>query len=471
MNNQAASEQLGASLPDLIEKLLQQQGVAYQLRPANGGWPASQQIQASLLCDSVGTVLTLIPKDHLLDLKALGSLLGRQLEPVRNRELQRILSKHQLNQLPGLPILFNSPCVCERSLLEHSELVLDSGLTGWCLVVSQDDARTLMSKASMAQFAVPLSGLDSGSSSAEQDDQDLSDAVQNFTALRMKQRLEETIEIPPLPETAQKVMKLRVNPDAGVDDLADVVETDPSLAAQVVSWAASPYYAAPGKIRSVEDAIGRVLGFDLVINLAVGLALGKTFKLPNDAPDRATPYWEQAIYTAAIIEGLAKAMPRERRPEMGLNYLGGLLHNFGYLVLAYIFPPYFKLICRHIEANPHVQPHQIEQHLIGVTRDQIGSWLMRYWDMPDEVCTALRQQHNADYQGADHVYANLIYLALALLSEHGISSGPQLAIPDALLERLGLSRGIADKVVDKVLDARDALRSLVSKYQGTAKPE
>ena len=63
---------------------------------------------------------------------------------------------------------------------------------------------------------------------------------------------------------------------------------------------------------------------------------------PTTRPDRATPYWEQAIYTAAVIEGLAKAMPRERRPEMGLNYLGGLLHNFGYLVLAYIFPPYLQ---------------------------------------------------------------------------------------------------------------------------------
>lgn len=469
MNNTAASEPLGASLPDLIEKLLQQQGIAYQLRPANGNWPASQRIQASLLCDSVGTVLTLIPKDHLLDLKALGALLGRQLEPVRNRELQRILSKHQLNQLPGLPILFNSPCVCERSLLDHSELILDSGLDGWSLVLNQADARTLLAKVSLAQFAVPLASLDTRAISAAQDDQDLSNAVQNFTALRMKQRLEETIEIPPLPETAQKVMKLRVNPDAGVDDLADVVETDPSLAAQVVSWAASPYYAAPGKIRSVEDAIGRVLGFDLVINLAVGLALGKTFKLPNDAPDRATPYWEQAIYTAAVIEGLAKAMPRERRPEMGLNYLCGLLHNFGYLVLAYIFPPYFQLICRHIEANPHVQPHQIEQHLIGVTRDQIGSWLMRYWDMPVEVCTALRQQHNAHYAGDDCVYANLIYLSLALLSEHGIGSGPRLPIADALLQRLGLERESADRVVHKVLDARDALRSLVSRYQGNAR--
>ena len=52
-------------------------------------------------------------------------------------------------------------------------------------------------------------------------------------------------------------------------------------AAQVVSWAASPYYAAPGKIKSVHDAIVRVLGFDLVLNLALGLALGRSLSLPK----------------------------------------------------------------------------------------------------------------------------------------------------------------------------------------------
>jgi len=465
MNNEAAHDIQSTSLPDLIEKLLQQQGIGYQLRPLEYAGPVAQQVQASLLCDSLGTVLSLIPKDHLLDLKRLSSLLGRELQPVRDSELQRILSKHQLSELPGLPILFNSPCVCEQALLEQACLTLDSGLPGWCLQISQDDAKTLMAKASMARFSIPLSSLQNPAASPEQDTQDLSEAVQNFTALRMKQRLEETIEIPPLPETAHKIMKLRVNPEAGIDELADVVETDPSLAAQVVSWAASPYYAAPGKIKSVEDAIGRVLGFDLVINLAVGLSLGKTFKLPKDAPDRSTPYWEQSIYTAAVIEGLAKAMPREKRPELGLNYLAGLLHNFGYLVLAYIFPPYFKMICRHVEANPHVAPHLIEQHLIGVTRDQIGSWLMRYWDMPEEVSVALRQQHNPHYRGEQHVYANLVYLTLALLSRHRIGSGPEMPIPDTLLERLGLTEGEAEEVVGKVLQARDALRVLVSKYQ------
>ena len=75
-----------------------------------------------------------------------------------------------------------------------------------------------------------------------------------------------------------------------------------------------------------------------MINLALGLALGKTLSLPKDHPQQATPYWQQAIYTAAVIEGLTRAMPRAQRPEAGLTYLAGLLHNFGYLLLAHVFP-------------------------------------------------------------------------------------------------------------------------------------
>ncbi|MFN3580101.1 MAG: HDOD domain-containing protein [Pseudomonas sp.] len=464
MNTLAATEDANASLPHLIEKLLQQQGINYQLRPSRQADSLAQQVQACLLCDTLGTVLALFPKDHLLDLKSVGALLGRELEPVRTAQLQRILAKHQLNQLPGLPILFSSPCVFEQSLLEQPYLWLDSGLQGWSLKLNQEAARALVAKASSAHFAVPLSSLSRLPDDPAQDGQDLTRAVSNFTALRMRQRLEETIEIPPMSATAQKVMKLRVNPEASIEDLTDVVETDPSLAAQVVSWASSPFYAAPSRVRSVEDAIGRVLGFDLVINLAVGLALGRSFALPKDAPEGATSYREQAIYTAAVIEGLAKAMPRGSRPELGLNYLAGLLHNFGYLVLAYIFPSYFRTICRHQEANPHVSVELIDQHLLGVTRDQIGSWLMRFWDMPAEISTAIRYQHEPSYQGQDSVYANLIYLALALLREEGLGAGPHMDIPDALLERLQLTREDADKVVHKVLDARDALKVLVSQY-------
>lgn len=298
----------------------------------------------------------------------------------------------------------------------------------------------------------------------DDDRAEITQAVQSFTARRIQQRLEQTIEIPPLPHTAQRIIKLRVMPEATVDDITGVVETDPALAAQVISWAASPYYAAPGKIRSVEDAIVRVLGFDLVINLALGLALGKTLSLPKDHPQQATPYWHQAIYTAAVIEGLTRLIPRERRPEPGLSYLSGLLHNFGYLVLAHVFPPHFSLLCRHLEVNPHLHHSLVEHHLLGITREQIGAWLMRYWGMPVELANALRFQADPNYQGKDFAYANLVCLAVRLLRNRGIGEGPQEPIPQGLFERLEIRPDKAEEAVTRVLNAEAALRALAQQF-------
>lgn len=249
-----------------------------------------------------------------------------------------------------------------------------------------------------------------------------------------------------------------------IDEITSVVETDPALAAQVMSWASSSYYAAPSKIRSVEDAIVRVLGVDLVINLALSLSLGKTLSLPKDNPQSCTPYWQQSIYTAAVIEGLTRSMPRDKRPETGLAYLAGLLHNFGYLLLAHVFPPHFSLICRHLEVNPHVSHSVIEQHLLGISREQMGAWLMRHWGMPDELTAALRFQHDPDYIDADAEYPNLVCMALGLLRNRGVGHGAYAPLPDALFERLNVTREKAEDAVNKVLEAEVLLRELANKF-------
>ncbi len=450
--------------PMVILQLLDKLSVPYQVCYEQPKLALAQRVQAVLLDDAIGALLVLYPHSQLLDLNRLAELTGRKLAAVKPERQERMLSKHSLTLLPALPPLTSSPCLYDEQLLLAPTLVIESGQAGVLLEIPRDAYKTLLGKASAARFGEPLSSIRPNLDRPDDDRAEITQAVQAFTARRIQQRLEETIEIPPLPETAQKIIKLRVDPDATVDDITGVVETDPALAAQVVSWAASPYYAAPGKIRSVEDAIVRVLGFDLVINLALGLALGKTLALPKDQPQQATPYWHQAIYTAAVIEGLTRAMPRAQRPEAGLTYLAGLLHNFGYLVLAHVFPPHFSLICRHLEVNPHLDHSYIEQHLLGITREQIGSWLMRFWDMPDELATALRFQHDPDYEGAHSAYPNLVCLAVRLLRNRGIGSGPQTEIPQALFDRLGLSREKANDAINKVLEAETALRELASQF-------
>ena len=452
------------SAPSAIRQLLGKTAVNYREVADDAALPASRKVQAALVDDSVGALLVLFPQSQLLDLNRITELTGRKLTAVDRERLDQMLVKHQLTSLPALPSLTNSPCLYEERLLQEPSVLIDSGEPGVWLEISSEDFKGLLSKASAARFGEVLTSVQPNLTRPDDDRQEITKAMQAFTARRIQQRLEATVEIPPLADTAQKIIKLRVDPDATIDDITGVVETDPALAAQVVSWAASPYYGSAGKIRSVEDAIVRVLGFDLVINLALGLALGKTLALPKDHPQQDTPYWQQSIYTAAVIEGLTRAMPRAKRPENGLTYLAGLLHNFGYLLLAHVFPPHFSLICRQIEVNPHLHHSFVEQHLLGITREQIGAWLMRNWDMPEELSTALRFQHDPHYAGEHHEYANLVCLAVRLLRKEGIGSGPLESIPDELFKRLELSREKAEDVVLKVLEAEVLLRELASQF-------
>ena len=450
--------------PSVIRQLLEKLSIRYQEVVDDVTLPVERKVQAVLVEDAVGALLILFPQNQLLDLNRITELTGRELKAVSYERLSRMLVKHNLQSLPGLPALTSSPCLYDERLLQQPSLLVGSGEPGLLLEIGSDDFKGMLSKASAANFGQLVALVQPNFDRPHDDREEITQAVHAFTARRIQQRLEATLEIPPLAGTAQKIIKLRVDPDATIDDITGVVETDPALAAQVVSWAASPYYASTGKIRSVEDAIVRVLGFDLVINLALGLALGKTLSLPKDHPQQTTPYWQQSIYTAAVIEGLTRAIPRAKRPEAGLTYLAGLLHNFGYLLLAHVFPPHFSLICRQLEVNPHLHHSYVEQHLLGISREQIGAWLMRSWDMPDELATALRFQHDPQYAGEHCEYANLVYLAVQLLRQHGIGSGPVESIPDELFERLNISREKAEESVRKVLDAEVMLRELAAQF-------
>jgi HD-like signal output (HDOD) protein/prolyl-tRNA editing enzyme YbaK/EbsC (Cys-tRNA(Pro) deacylase) len=459
---EVASAPAVASTPSVIGRLLGDLAIDYREVPDHPALDPARKVQAVLLDDSVGILMVLFTQSHLLDLNRLADLIGRRMTALAPDRLQTLLDKQGLSLLPGLPALINSPCLYEEQLLQQPTLLISAGEPGQLLEITREDFKRLLKNASVGGFGEPLSAIKLDY--AGDDGEAITRAVQAFTARRIQQRLEATIELPPLAESVRRIMRLRSDPEVTIDEITSVVETDPALAAQVMSWASSSYYASQSKIRSVEDAIVRVLGVDLVINLALSLSLGKSLSLPKDNPQSSTPYWQQSIYTAAVIEGLTRAMPREQRPEVGMTYLGGLLHNFGYLLLAYVFPPHFSLICRHLEVNPHVSHSLIEQHLLGISREQMGAWLMRFWGMPDELAIAVRFQHDPAYIGTDAAYPNLVCLALGLLRNHGIGHGASAPIPDALFERLGVTRDKAEAVVSKVLEAEVLLREMAAQF-------
>ncbi len=350
----------------------------------------------------------------------------------------------------------STPILIDKNLLDYNTLWLETGKLEQMLEIERDDFCSMIKSPNIVDITtrVTTSSFDDATTSAT-----ASTPVDRFTEKRIKQRLEDTLELPLLPETANRIIKLRADPNADISDLTEIVALDPSLSAQVVSWAASPYYSAPGKIKSVHDAIVRVLGFDMVLNLSLGLALGKNMSTNIMQSDQIRDYWRYAVAVAATTEALIAKIPKEHSPSFGMSYLSGLLCNIGHLIVAEVFPPYYDNISRHLRANPHIQAHAIETKIVGVDSDEIASWLLETWNMPEEVVITLKHQHNPDYQGEHSEYANLLYVAKQLLARKGITQRAAMPIPNRLFEQLHLDPAVAEATVEQVLESSEELNS------------
>ncbi|REG83921.1 HDOD domain-containing protein [Marinomonas pollencensis] len=410
----------------------------------------TKKVRVVHLADHTGRLQVIFPEDSMLDLAAIARLTKRRFEPIANYNTA------------GDPLLATSNCpsIIESNLLKESFLQIRSNADGQYQQLSTDDV--------MQRFSGPLCRFENISIHTDDiqqpsddylsDEQQMLNSLGQFQSIRLKQRLEETLEIPPLPAISNQIIRLSSNESSGMDELCDVISLDPSLAAQVVSWAASPYYGAKGGIESVKDAIIRVLGYDMVMNLALGLSMGNAFSEPEEGPRHYEDFWLSSVSHAALMEALVTIVPVSHRPSSGHAYLTGLLHNFGFLAISTMMPPHFSILSRYQEANAHLSSDIVEMQILRFTKEQLGSWLLKQWDIPENICLAVRYSKTPSYQGEYANLANLLYIA------HQLNS--QTRVNESVLSRMGISLEQAEACYSKVQQSSAELYKMVALING-----
>jgi HD-like signal output (HDOD) protein len=279
----------------------------------------------------------------------------------------------------------------------------------------------------------------------------------------LRERVQRVGKLPPMPGIASQIIRLRANPFANASELAAIIEQDPSLSAQLLRYASSPFYAYQGKVERVEQAIVRVLGMDFVMEFAFGLALGRPFSNPKEGPLGLDAFWNHAVHSASLAQTLCNAMEYSRRPHAGLAYLAGLLHNFGFLLLGHMFRPQFERLNTALMQQPDRPILELEREVLGVTHTELGLWLMEAWDMPREIIEAVREHHNPQYHSDYSEYANLVCLSNQLLRRLGIGDAETMDISPSLLDALGLNEVQAEAALGTVLGGRENLEFIARK--------
>ncbi|MCH2160042.1 MAG: HDOD domain-containing protein [Oleiphilaceae bacterium] len=414
----------------------------------------ADRVCLTLMSDMLGRAQVLFPADRFICPELLNNCMGRELKVVEQSDQNSLLSQYELNAIPAIPDITGIPTIVDNALQENTSeyAFVDIGLAKDLIRIKRSIFNKMLQKAQTGDFSVAIVSVNQHKD-ARKDEVDIVTALEKFTTIRVKQRIEDTLELPPLPESARDIIRLRANPDASSEELSTIVEKDPSLSAQVVSWASSSFYSTSGSVKSVHDAIVRVLGFDLVMNLSMGLSLGRTLNLPTDEPEGYLPYWQKALWMALGTTALIRKISPAYRPSYGMAYLSGLLHNFGYLVLAHIFPPHHALLCRYKEANAHVDPSILEAYCLDLTSEQVGSMLMNVWTLPDEVIVALRHQKNPDYDDEHAQYAKLLHITQYMLGKHGVIPQTIKKTPEDLFEFFSMSEEDADEALLPLFEA------------------
>lgn len=132
------------------------------------------------------------------------------------------------------------------------------------------------------------------------------------------------IEVPMLPEVANKALLLAQNPDSDASEMATLIQSDQSLAGHVMRIANSAAYTPMSNLVSLQQAIAR-LGMGVISEIALTAAIGaKMFNTPG-YEKYVGGVWFHALATSLW----AKEVARHCRSNVEVAFLAGLLHSIG----------------------------------------------------------------------------------------------------------------------------------------------
>lgn len=238
-----------------------------------------------------------------------------------------------------------------------------------------------------------------------------------MTAPTLDEVLAHVRQLPSLPAVVRELVAALDKEDVNIDELAQGIAKDLSLAARALRVANSPFYGVQHRVASIHDAIV-ILGFRAVGSLITAASVTGYFNPPPGIQFDYAGFWRHGIGVALCARHLAREVGLD--PESAFS--AGLLHDIGILVLLTSqTKAYAKVLeLRKIE---DIELEEAERQLLGFDHAQVGEALVRNWRFPEAIVRAAalhrtpsREESPAEPANlADVIHvANILAIALDL---------------------------------------------------------
>lgn len=244
-------------------------------------------------------------------------------------------------------------------------------------------------------------------------------------------------DLPTLPATALRIMKLLQEPEPSPRKLAQVLQADFVLTAKFLRLANSPFYAGARRVESVQAAIDR-LGLTTVRGIVLAISLNIIIIRAKELGNSALELWEHSINTGLAAQGLAELFEL----SVPLSFTLGVMHNIGKL-------PCMLIASNLLKKRAGIRPAVIET-LIEDMHTEVGRVLGEVWNMPKEVQIVVGGHHSVTDIAEATAYVKAEMLEAS--AEEHVTMAKQLGcvvLADKSLATLRLAREPGDLTVSE----------------------
>jgi len=180
--------------------------------------------------------------------------------------------------------------------------------------------------------------------------------------------------------------------------IAEVIRRDPSLTARLLKIVNSVFFSLEQTVNNIEEAV-LYLGLKQIREFALATPVIEDMSNLSGvlSEEDWKEIWKHSIATAIITR---EVLSIANIPyEDDTDYIMGLVHNIGKIVMASAFPDALREVL-HIKANSPQEVCERERELIGWDHAMIGAYYLKRHNMADEIIEAT-QYHN-DPEGAEN---------------------------------------------------------------------
>lgn len=256
-----------------------------------------------------------------------------------------------------------------------------------------------------------------------------------------------------LPEVYFKVRDLLQDVDSDIDDFSEIILTDANLTSLVLKVANSAFYGFGGRVKDIDRAVN-LLGLSQLHDLVLAISAVNCIKSESEL-EALNVFWQRSIYCGVLSRLLSE---RCGIADPSSLFVAGLMHEIGRVVLFLKYPEQAKSAVIAAKAQ-HRPLYQVERKAFGYHYGELGSALLRSWNLPDKYYLPIEHQLDLAYLGEYSQQARILGLAHKISTNRFCGADTYDYDIDSTL--LGIDADLLAQVLEEGEQMRRELETLI----------